>query len=91
MPAGQAGQATAAERPGMPPGRPLSPPRRRGLRLRRLLLQAHGLHHVGHLAMHLQQLVDLLDVGAGAGRNALLARWLEDVRVLALLPWSSNR
>src|SRR5688572_3951999 len=49
------------------------------------LAAAHHLHHVGHLPMHLQQLVDLLDLGAGARRDALLARGLEDVGAAALL------
>jgi hypothetical protein len=31
------------------------------------------IHHVGHLAVHLEKLVDLLDLGAGARRDALLA------------------
>ena len=33
---------------------------------RAALAAAYGLHHVGHAAMHLQELVDLFDLGAGA-------------------------
>ena len=49
------------------------------------LAAAHHLHHVGHAAVHLEELVDLLDLGAGAGGDALLAAGLEDVGRLALL------
>ena len=48
------------------------------------LAAAHGLHHVGHLAVHLEELVDVLDPGARARRDALLAGGLQDVRVAAL-------
>src|SRR3954471_22131196 len=44
-----------------------------------LAAAAHGLHHVGHLAVHLEEPVDVLDPGAGARRDALLAARLEDV------------
>ena len=46
---------------------------------------AHGLHHVRHLAVHLEQLVDVFDLGAGAGRDAALALGVENFRVAALL------
>ena len=36
--------------------------------------------------MHLEQLVDFLDLEAGAGGDALLTAGLEDVGILALLP-----
>ena len=41
------------------------------------------LHHVGHLLVLLQQLVDVLHRDAGAGGDALLAAGLDEVRVLA--------
>ena len=53
---------------------------------RAALARAHRLHHVGHVPVHLEQLVDLLDLQAGAGGDALLAAGLEDVGILALLP-----
>jgi hypothetical protein len=46
------------------PGRP--PPPRPGS-------FAHGFHHVGHLAVHLEKLVDRRRIGAGTGGDALLA------------------
>ena len=46
---------------------------------------AHRLHHVGHGAMHLEQPVDVLDLGAGAGGDALLAAGFEDVGIAPLL------
>src|SRR5690606_25536481 len=49
-------------------------------------LAAHRLHHVGHLAVHLQELVDLGGIGAGAGGDALFAAVLEDVGIGALGP-----
>ena len=46
---------------------------------------AHRLHHVGHLAVLLEQAVDMFDADAGARRDALLARGLEQVGVAPLL------
>src|SRR5215203_6502499 len=37
----------------------------------------HRLHHVGHGAVHLEQPVDVLDLGSRTGRDALLAARLE--------------
>ena len=62
--------------PGPPPPpimRAISPP----------LFSAHGLHHVGHLPVHLDELVDVLDLGAGARRDAPLALAVEDLRANA--------
>ena len=42
-------------------------------------------HHVGHLPVLLQQAVDVFDPDAGARRDALLARGLENIGVAPLL------
>jgi len=47
-------------------------------------LLAHGLHHVGHLPVHLHELVDVLHAGAGACGHALLARGVQQLRIPAL-------
>src|SRR4029077_11447544 len=52
---------------------------------RTALARTHGLHHVGHVPVHLEQLVDFLDLDAGAGRDPLLAAGFEDVWALAPL------
>ena len=46
---------------------------------------AHGLHHVGHGAMHFQQPIDVFGLGAGAGGDAALAARLEHVGIAPLL------
>ena len=43
------------------------------------------LHHVGHVAVHLQHLVDLGHIDAGASRNTAFARGLQEIRLAALL------
>ncbi len=45
---------------------------------------AHGLHHVGHGAVHFEKPVDVLGLGAGAGGDAALAARLEHVRIAPL-------
>ncbi len=50
------------------------------------LARSHRLHHIGHVAMHLEELVDLLDLLAGAGSDAPLAAGFQEIRMLALLP-----
>ena len=49
------------------------------------LAAAHLLHHGGHLEVHLEQPVDLLDLGAGARGDALLALAVELLRVAPLV------
>jgi hypothetical protein len=65
-------------RPNMPPSEPMPP------------FWRHLLHHVRHLAVHLEQLVDVLDLGAGAIGDALLAAWRSAGRDCGARPPSSN-
>src|SRR5688572_8707700 len=46
---------------------------------------AHLLHHVGHLTLHLADLVDVGDFDAGARRDAFAARAVDEVGIGALL------
>ncbi len=55
------------------------------------LAAAHRLHHVRHGAVHLEHAVDVLDLGAGAGGDALLAAGLEEVGAACAPSASSNR
>src|SRR5260221_6097126 len=54
-------------------------------RKRAALTAAHALHHVGHLAVHLEEAIDVLDLGAGARSDALLAARLEHIGIAPLL------
>ena len=45
---------------------------------------AHLLHHIGNLPMLLQQAIDILDLGAGARCDALLARGFENIGIAPL-------
>ena len=45
---------------------------------------AHLLHHIGHLAVHFEQLIDLLNAHARTRRDAFFARRFEQVRLLTL-------
>ena len=65
----------------MPPPKPIMLARPAiGPRLR----AAHRLHHVGHGAMHFEEPVDVLGLGAGAGGDALLAARLEQIGIAPL-------